>query len=216
MAAFTADSDNEADSHLKEAESRIEDIKNLTNTLKGLDSTMLAEQIVRYQSDGNKWNYMLSIEKYHAPGFQRCQPQSQCPKRSLKEGKLETLPEQTEGNWQDVNQACINFMLMNAQWTVAYIFGLFEKLVKTANCSSRARHSRKQKHASSNTRFSVKHCHPRKPRPPSDRFSGLGKRHELGRISGGLVILSRWDSHKRINRVIKRRIREKTNQNSPV
>ena len=79
LAAFTIESDNDADSHLKEAESRIEDIKNLTNTLKDLDSTMLEEQIVRYQSDGNKWNYMLSIEKYLAPGFLCCQPQSQCP-----------------------------------------------------------------------------------------------------------------------------------------
>merc|ERR1711974_76572 len=134
LAAFTADCDSEADSHLKEAESRINDeIKNLTKPLVDLDSEMLVEQIVRYQRDGNKWKYMLGIEKYHAPGYRRCQSQRQCPKRSLKGGKLETLPEQREDNWQDVNQACISFMLMNAQWTVEYIFGLFEKLVKTVN-----------------------------------------------------------------------------------
>ena len=33
------------------------------------------------------------------------------------------------------------------------------------------------------------------------------------RIFGGLVALSRWDFHKRLNRRIKRRIREKTSQN---
>ena len=73
LVAFISDSEKHAEDHLKEAEYRIQDLKDLNNKAMLLDSQMLVEKVDEYQQDANKWEYISGITKYHKPGFPRAQ-----------------------------------------------------------------------------------------------------------------------------------------------
>ena len=55
LAAFTSDSEQEAEICWQDAECGVKELQDRNSVLQDLDSQMLVEQLAKYQKDANKW-----------------------------------------------------------------------------------------------------------------------------------------------------------------